>query len=397
MRTAPCCCCGRRALAALKLPAAWPGVASDCRLWPRAGALARCRFCGHVQKTIGRAWLADIAKIYGSYGIYHLSGGAEQLIFKEQNVLAKSARMLSCLNAFQPLPRRGRLLDVGCGNGSLLRSFHALRPKWRLEGTEQSRRFEAAIRKIPGVTNFYASSLKDLNEKYDLITLLNVFEHLPDPLAALRILRPLLAKSGKILIQVPNLLENPFDLMVVDHRSHFTPATLARVTRSADFQCLALKTNWVAKEISLLLAPSGIDHGKTTAKYAIAVCATGDAAHPAAWLKACAAEAADLAKKHGPKNFGIFGTAIAGTWLGGMLGRSFSFFVDEDPHKSGKRHLGRPIYAPAHVPEGANVFLAFPEPMAVKVAARLKERYPRLKVCVKRTAKRRTGLQCQKR
>jgi hypothetical protein len=52
----------------------------------------------------------------------------------------------------------------------------------------------------------------------------------------------------------------------------------------------------------------------------------------------------------GSRPFGIFGTSIAGTWLYGELGDRTSFFVDEDPARAGKAHLGVRIIAPPNVP-----------------------------------------------
>jgi hypothetical protein len=73
--------------------------------------------------------------------------------------------------------------------------------------------------------------------------------------------------------------------------------------------------------------------------------------------------------RRGP--FGLFGTSIAGTWLCDELGDGVSFFVDEDPHRAGKRHMGRPIHDPARAPGEADVFLALPPGLAEVVASRL--------------------------
>jgi hypothetical protein len=70
-------------------------------------------------------------------------------------------------------------------------------------------------------------------------------------------------------------------------------------------------------------------------------------------------------------NFGIFGTSVAATWLAGDLGDAVEFFVDEDPARQGRRHLGRPIYAPQQVPKGASVYLAFVAQVSSAIAQRL--------------------------
>src|SRR6202034_98872 len=70
--------------------------------------------------------------------------------------------------------------------------------------------------------------------------------------------------------------------------------------------------------------------------------------------------------------FGIFGTSIAGTWLYSELGDQVSFFVDEDPQRAGKSHLGIPIVLPEQAPEDSLVFVALPESLAGTVISRLR-------------------------
>ena len=73
------------------------------------------------------------------------------------------------------------------------------------------------------------------------------------------------------------------------------------------------------------------------------------------------------------RQFGIFGSSIAGTWLYSELTADVSFFVDEDPQRAGKMHLGLPILLPQNVPEGSLVFVALPHSVAYTVSTRLRE------------------------
>ena len=79
-------------------------------------------------------------------------------------------------------------------------------------------------------------------------------------------------------------------------------------------------------------------------------------------------------------DFGLFGTAIAATWLDAQTGQAARFFVDEDVNRIGRTHLGRPILAPSAVPPRATVFVALPQPLADAVAARLGHGNPTIEV-----------------
>ncbi|MFH0957177.1 MAG: hypothetical protein V1897_00590, partial [Pseudomonadota bacterium] len=93
------------------------------------------------------------------------------------------------------------------------------------------------------------------------------------------------------------------------------------------------------------------------------------------WLESVLNHARSFGKD---EELGIFGTAIAGTWLSNCLGNKFSFFVDEDPFRIGKRHLGRLIKHPTEVDPNTSVYLAFPARMAKELFVRLSSNYPNI-------------------
>src|SRR3954468_19653096 len=100
------------------------GVTSDCKPWPRSMTLAACRVCGLLQKPDSADWRATIAQGYDAYAIYHQSPGAGQAGFDcaSGQSLPRSQRLLSRLFSECGLAAQGRLLDIGCGNGVLLRT-----------------------------------------------------------------------------------------------------------------------------------------------------------------------------------------------------------------------------------------------------------------------------------
>lgn len=88
----------------------------------------------------------------------------------------------------------------------------------------------------------------------------------------------------------------------------------------------------------------------------------------AEWLNSVAKQAKDLASR---SRFGILGTAVAGTWLGAVVGEKLAFFVDEDEQRLGKLHLGRPIVHSRDVKKDDAVYIAFPYALAQSIHGRL--------------------------
>lgn len=96
-------------------------------------------------------------------------------------------------------------LDVGCGTGHFLAYLHGAFPAARLVGIEMDRERAARARAlVPAAvvhTGDAASVLATIDERFDLVTLWDVFEHLPDPVAVLTALADRLTPDGRIFVQ----------------------------------------------------------------------------------------------------------------------------------------------------------------------------------------------------
>ena len=55
-----------------------------------------------------------------------------------------------------------------------------------------------------------------IKEKFDLIILSHSLEHLIDPVKDLKLLSSKLSETGKIIVQIPDYQNNPYDLIVYD-------------------------------------------------------------------------------------------------------------------------------------------------------------------------------------
>ncbi len=344
-------------------------VTSDCKPWPYAATVIVCMTCGHLQKLVNEELNLQTMAAYSHYDLYHLSDGGEQFLFDacQEPPKTRSARILDRLQQLIDLPLSGQMLDVGCGNGAMLQAFGTLFPNWTLFGYEQSSRHRTRVLALPGVVGFHEDGLDAIDKTFDLITLIHVLEHVRDPEHLLKQLHGSLAAQGVLLIEVPNAIENPFDMMIVDHYSHFSATVLSRFVTKLGYEVLCCATDWVEKEITLVLrvaqqAQQESDGGPLTPELVKRY------QQNAEWLRRVVRDTAYHAAR---SHFGVFGTAIAGTWLGAVLGDSVRFFVDEDSRRVGKCHLGKPILHPGELTPTEFVFLAFPYPIAARVYDRL--------------------------
>jgi 2-polyprenyl-3-methyl-5-hydroxy-6-metoxy-1,4-benzoquinol methylase len=135
-----------------------------------------------------------------------------------------------------PASLKGKVLDVGCGNGGLLVRLRDL--GWHVCGVEPDPAARNVASKNLG-TEIYASIDEVPSGAFDVVTMSHVIEHVPDPRETLRQCSRPLKTGGRLVITTPNAnswgrekfgqawvpLDPPRHLMV------FTPISLS--------QCLA--------------------------------------------------------------------------------------------------------------------------------------------------------------
>ncbi|MDH4418059.1 hypothetical protein DBR12_13605 [Acidovorax sp. HMWF029] len=104
----------------------------------------------------------------------------------------------------QASDKQGRLLDVGCGNGSFLKL--AQKAGWSVHGIDFDPIAVAEARK--GGMDIYLGSIEQLEAQegtYDWITCSHVLEHVHDPQNLLQSMYRLLRPGGILWLQTPNI------------------------------------------------------------------------------------------------------------------------------------------------------------------------------------------------
>lgn len=144
----------------------------------------------------------------------------------------------------------GRLLEVGCGSGTALKSMQEL--GWQVEGVDfDPAAVEQARRK--GLT-VHLGKLKELklpDESFDAITACHVVEHITDPIGMLRECRRLLKPSGVLVLITPNAGSWGHQLFGRDwrglepprHLRLFTPSSLTTMVQRGGFGVRECRTS----------------------------------------------------------------------------------------------------------------------------------------------------------
>ena len=98
---------------------------------------------------------------------------------------------------------KGRMLDVGCGDGSVLKLAQEL--GWSAEGVDfDAQAVDAARRKGLSVRLGGLAEQRYPDESFDLVLMSHVIEHVHDPLATLREIHRVLRAGGTLAVTTPN-------------------------------------------------------------------------------------------------------------------------------------------------------------------------------------------------
>lgn len=146
-------------------------------------------------------------------------------------------------------------LDVGCSEGGFGESLRsALGSGARLVGVEAVPESAAAARERSSfndvITGYFPHALDGRDERFDLISFIDVLEHIYDPRAALEAAKTFLAPGGSVLACLPNVQYAPVvwelirgrwdytDTGILDrtHVRFFTRATMVELFLSAGYR-----------------------------------------------------------------------------------------------------------------------------------------------------------------
>lgn len=188
-------------------------------------------------------------------GSYELEYGKDELLYFQAKLEQKYAVLRHSLP--QGCESRGRLLDVGCGEGYTLAFFRE--KGWSVKGVDFS---SAGVEsKNPGcidalVTGDIFAQLKaeiSASETYDVVWLQNVLEHVLDPLDLLRSLRTLVSPGGLAVVTVPNdcsvtqrgalihqHIDSAFWVAPPDHLNYFDSDSLANAANETGWDLVEM-------------------------------------------------------------------------------------------------------------------------------------------------------------
>ena len=200
---------------------------------------SECKYCGH--------WFSshnlDLTDLYKEDYVSSTYGGIEGMKTKFRKIMSLSneesdnynrvERVNSFIDKARGKRYRGNLLDIGCGLGVFP---YAMQQKgWEVSGLEQDDRTLLHLKEEVGIQNVMKSISEIKSNRFDLISLNKVLEHVVDPIEILTDISKLLKNEGIVYIEVPDT-ENASTLadpktreeFFIEHHHGFTLASLSQ-------------------------------------------------------------------------------------------------------------------------------------------------------------------------
>lgn len=196
---------------------------------------------------------AVLGRIYGDH-YFDIYGSGEVAAITKRTKRASYERFLREAGL---LASGGRLLDCGAATGFLVEL--AQERGWDAYAIELSPAGAAACRRIVGADHVYEGKVEEAQfalNSFDVITLIDLLEHVRDPRAVLRWAHARLAPGGQLLITTPRaggwshrIMGKRWTYYCIEHLWYFSPHSLRALLQECGFSLRTIKT--VCKTLTL--------------------------------------------------------------------------------------------------------------------------------------------------
>ena len=196
------------------------------------GELSRCNHCGFIQCTD----LEDVVSFYEDLEDPEYESGRKERLLQEQKVLSGIRKIKS----------GGSLLDVGAGSGMLVET--AIQAAYQAEGIEPSKYLQKIALEHGLPVHLGTFPHKNTPGPYDVITFIDVLEHVNNPLELLTGLRKALKEDGILVLVTPDVRSFPARMLKyrwwhyrIAHIGYFNQKTLSLLAGRAGLELIRMK------------------------------------------------------------------------------------------------------------------------------------------------------------
>ena len=186
------------------------------------------------------------------------SEGADETFISQ--VKGRESTSLAGIKYIERFVKSGKILDIGTAGGSFLAV--ARKRGWQTYGVEPNKWLCEWAQKNYGlyIQPGTIDSLKYPDNFFDVITLWDVLEHVPNPSEVLQKCHALLKPGGFIYINYPDynsyaarLMKSKWIFLLSVHIYYFTRSTIAKMLEKTGYQTLGYRTHFQTLNLGYLV------------------------------------------------------------------------------------------------------------------------------------------------
>lgn len=333
-------------------------LTGDQRIEPGRLSKVICKSCGVVANESSLSD-GELKTFYGEAYQLNTFGGEEHLYFTPNGPVPRSQIVFERIAEYFPADAKA-VLEIGCGEGNVLRRFAELQPPPQSVVGFEGSRTAAKLAKEKGleVRNELLLSKTQPIPESDFVYSYNVLEHIEDLDAFLGALRSSLTPSGVIVFGLPVQDNGGYDLFFAEHVWHFTVGHVLLLLKRHGFDVLLHDARHpVDQGGGLFVCRLDNDESECSRleKYEADHASWKAVQHSNRdhWLSVYAV-ASMIVEKVGDAPIAVYGSGEVLSLLLSYSNLSRANIVaclDEDPKKIGTLKHGIPVYSPEFLDE----------------------------------------------
>jgi len=230
--------------------------------------LTQCSECSSVYRTVFPSE-DELTEIYGSdyYDSWNIEADTDAFWqMKVRNCISYIATLDRYITDAGIEPRT--LLDVGCAHGFMLDA--ATRQGYIPSGLEISPAGDAARQRGFNVVPARLEDGPFPSESFDVVTMIDVIEHLADPRSALKSVRAMLKPGGLVFVVTPDIssvsariLRSAWPHYLPEHLIYYSSSSLSKLFSMSNMPVLEIGSGYKYLTVNYILghlrySPGGI-------------------------------------------------------------------------------------------------------------------------------------------
>lgn len=224
--------------------------------------LYRCLQCGFIAQYPGPGFSTIVTDYEDAYSLDFVDQGNEFMYPHRR------ATFQDLVNRIIKLNTGKKILDIGCGDGHFL--YLCSLKGFDCHGVEDSKDLSSYAASKTGAKIIKGVYSREMfpQGSFDIITFIQVLEHIPDPAKALETAKYHLRENGILIIEVPSVhaphflayewtgikkFVKPPTGVIFSHCGYYSPASMTTLTERCGFKKLNITTGrWRYKYSGLL-------------------------------------------------------------------------------------------------------------------------------------------------